>query len=110
MRDGGWNDVLGLPTSNRDQLCAFCGAARPLFAHRLDPAKVQFRSYGKGYTLPACWTACEVCEELVARPDDQALLHKLRTHHADEDEAHVAALLHTFRASNLGSSPLADHR
>lgn len=82
MEDGGWDDFLGLPTSNRDQLCASRGAGRPTFAHRLNPAKVQFRSYGKGHTLPTFWPVCEGCEDLVARQDDEVLLRRMRVHHS----------------------------
>lgn len=110
MEAGGWNDVLGVPASNRDQSCAFCGAGRPPFAHRLDPAKVQFRAYGKGHTLPTFWTVCDGCEDLVARRDDEGLLRRMRVYHEFENEQYIATLLVTFRASDLGPCPLADHR
>src|SRR4051812_23849391 len=72
-RDPDGNDRPWVPADNQDQSCAFCGASRPHFAHRLDPAHTQFRVYGKGRTLPTFWAACARCEALVADRDDTAL-------------------------------------
>lgn len=109
---GGWDDVLDLQISNRDQSCAFCGSERPLFAHRLDPAAVQFRSSDKGYTLPSFWTVCAKCEDLVARGDDDGLLTRMRVTgaHASAEHQHLATALVTFRVSDLGPTALADDR
>lgn len=53
---GGWEEpegwVDGAPTSSTDQNCAFCGTAHVGWVHPLDPAKVSYRAWGKGYTLP----------------------------------------------------------
>lgn len=83
-----------------------------MFAHRLDTSKIQFRSYGKGYTLPSFLTVCVECEDLVARGDDHGLLERMRVHgqFEGEDREHVAAVVFTFRASDLGPTALADHR
>jgi hypothetical protein len=100
-----FDDQTGLPTTNKDQLCAFCGQT-PRFAHALDPAHVRFRFFGKGYTLPTFWTVCERCEHLVSSGNDDALLrHMIREQEdADLEQASLAA----FRAADLGATRLDD--
>jgi hypothetical protein len=94
------------PATNRDQSCAFCGRSRPRFAHRLDPKRVQFRVYDKGWTLPGFWTVCDSCEELVANGNDEELLRLMLD---DAQDALVQqASLTTFRAADLGAVPLQD--
>lgn len=108
MDDGGWDDTLGLPVSNRDQSCAFCGLVR--CSHIvLDAASVGFRSYGQSYTLPTFWASCRECESFVAGQDDAALLRRLKLHQEFEDEQHTTAQLAAFRASDLGPTPLTDY-
>lgn len=94
------------PSTNHDQPCAFCGTARPIFAHRLNPEHVEFRAYGKGWTLPTFWAACARCEALVARHDEDALLHLMA--HGEDDDTLRRASLEAFRAADLGSEPLAE--
>ena len=94
------------PEHNQDQTCAFCGVSRPTFLHRLDPAHVQFRVYGKGHTLPTFWAACARCEALVSQGEDAALLH-LMTYEEGDELAREAALA-AFRASDLGSESLVE--
>jgi len=96
------------PSTNRDQSCAFCGAARPAFAHRLNPSHVQFRLYGKGHTLPTFWAACPRCEEFIAGGDDEALLPLMVHEDDDEDDVARQAKLAAFRAADLGSEPLGE--
>ena len=40
----------------------------------MDPARVQYRVYGKGHTLPSFWTLCARCERLYAAGDYEALI------------------------------------
>jgi hypothetical protein len=94
------------PDHNQDQSCAFCGVSRPLFAHRLDPAHVEYRVSGRGYTLPSFWAACARCEALVGAGDDEGLL-RLMADEEDDDVSTTSALA-AFRASDLGGEPLAD--
>jgi hypothetical protein len=42
--------------------------------HALDPARVRYRVYGKGHTLPSCWMLCTRCERLYAAGDYEALI------------------------------------
>lgn len=100
-RDRSW-----APLTNHDQSCAFCGATRPTFAHRLNPAHLQFRLYGKGYTLPAFWPACPRCEALVAEGDDESLLPLIADQEQDDEARRVT--LSAFRVADLGSEPLAE--
>lgn len=101
-----FDEQTGLPTTNRDQSCAFCGRPQPRFAHRLDPRRVQFRIYDKGRTLPTFWTVCDSCEELVASGNDEALLRLML--HWEEDAPLRQASLTAFRAADLGAVPLQD--
>lgn len=94
------------PPHNQDQSCAFCGVGRPAFAHRLDPAQVQFRMFGKGYTLPTFWCTCTGCEALTANGDDDGLLRLLAREEADD--AARRGMLAAFRAADLGGEPLAE--
>ena len=89
-----------VPTHNRDQSCAFCGAARPTFVHRLDPAHAEFRLYGQGYMLPTFWAACLRCETWVQAGDEQALLGL-------DDGVRDEETLAAFRAADLGPEVLA---
>jgi hypothetical protein len=101
-----FDEQLGVPTTNRDQSCAFCGRSQPRFAHRLDPTNVRFQVYGKGWTLPTFWTVCVGCEELVAGGDDRKLLEVMRR---EESDRHLRkASLAAFRAADLGALPLRD--
>ena len=80
---------------------------------------MEFRFYGKGYTLPGFWGVCERCEPLVAAGDDAGLLAtRLRSDvdgsamEPSEDPVaveHVKASIAAFRASDLGPRPLPDH-
>jgi hypothetical protein len=105
-RDRAEDDAPWAPADNHDQSCGFCGVSRPLFVHRLDPAQVEFRVYGKGCTLPTFWAACARCEALVSGGDDPALL-RLMTHE-EEDDLSREATLAAFRASDLSSEPLGE--
>jgi hypothetical protein len=105
VRDPDEHDTPWVPADNQDQSCAFCGASRPLFVHRLDPAHIEFRVYGKGRTLPTSWAACARCEALVSNGDDPALL-RLMTWEVDHPSREAA--LTAFRAADLGSEPLVD--
>ena len=96
------DDQPRVPEHNQDQGCAFCGVSRPVFVHRLDPAHVEFRVYGKGSTF---WPACARCEALVADGDDGALLRLMTWE--DDDRSRRSALA-AFRASDLGGEPLAE--
>jgi hypothetical protein len=97
-----------LPTTNRDQSCAFCGRPHPRFAHRLDPKRVQFRVYDKGRTLPRFWTVCDGCEELVANGNDVELLRLMIEKDDAADRLVEQASLTAFRAADLGAAPLLD--
>ena len=110
MDEDGWDDRLGVPTSNRDQECTFCCASRPEFAHRLDARFVAFRCYGAGYTLPSFWATCAECEQSVVRGDDAVLLAHLVSNDVDGFEELGAASLDAFRKADLGPIPLADDR
>jgi len=104
----GFDEQTALPTTNRDQSCAFCGRSKPWFAHRLDPKHVQFRVYDKGRTLPGFWTVCDSCEELVANGDDEELLRLMHENDDVADTLLQQASLTAFRAADLGSAPLQD--
>jgi hypothetical protein len=93
------------PRTNHDQACAFCGAARPAFAHRLDPAHVRYRMYGQGYTLPTFWATCSRCEDAVAG-DDYAAVIALMTDRWGADEVGSHASLQAFRRADLGPEAL----
>ena len=102
----GFDEQTALPATNREQSCAFCGRSQPRFAHRLDPKRVQFRVYDKGWTLPGFWTVCDSCEELVANGNDEELLRLMLD---DAQDALVQrASLTAFRAADLGAVPLQD--
>jgi hypothetical protein len=101
-----FDEESGLPLTNRDQSCAFCGANRPIFVHPLDLRHVQFRVYGKGWTLPTFWTVCTECEPLIQLPDDDELLRRML--HQEDDEPLRRASLVAFRAADLGPAPLRD--
>ena len=104
----GLNDQPALPTTNRDQSCAFCRRSQPRFAHRLDPKRVQFRVYDKGWTLPGFWTVCDSCEELVANGSDEELLRLMLEKDDAADRLAEHASLTAFRAADLGAVPLQD--
>ena len=107
----GWFDPrTGLPLTNRDQSCAFCGVSGPRFAHRLDPERVQFRVYGDGNTLPGFWCVCEDCEQRVASGDDAELLRLMHKGVEWEDPLVQQAALEAFRAADLGVVSLRDVR
>jgi hypothetical protein len=106
VRDTAGDDRPWAPAHNQDQLCEFCGVSRPVFVHRLDPAHVEFRIYGKGYTLPAFWAACVRCNALISDGDDARLLELMT--HVEADDLFRQAMLAAFRASDLGSEPLAE--
>lgn len=101
-----FNEQLAVPATNRGQSCAFCGTARPQFAHRLDPLSVSFRVYDKGWTLPTFWAVCDSCEGLVADGDDNELLRLML--HEEKDALVGQASLAAFRAADLGALPLRD--
>jgi ribosomal protein S14 len=101
-----FNEQTGLPTTNRDQSCAFCGRSRPLFVHRFHLSSIRFRAYGRGRTLPTFWTVCERCEELVINGNDEELLLLMR--HQEEDALLRTATLTAFRSADLGASRLRD--
>ena len=107
MTDG-FDEQTGLPTTNRDQSCAFCWMSQPRFVHPLDPRHVQFRVYGKGASLPTFWPVCDRCEELVANGNDEELLRLM--HEADDvaDALLQQVSLTAFRAADLGVVPLQD--
>jgi len=99
-------DEAGLPLTNRNQSCAFCGASRPVFVHPLDARQVRFRVYDKGWTLPTFWTVCTDCELLIQGPDDEELLRRMA--HEEDDERLRRASFAAFRAADLGPTPLRD--
>jgi hypothetical protein len=101
-----FDEESGLPLTNRDQSCAFCGGNGPIFVHPLDLRHVQFRVYDKGWTLPTFWTACGDCEPLIQRRDDDELL--LRMANEEDDERLRRASLAAFRHADLGPAPLRD--
>lgn len=101
-----YHEQCGLPTTNRDQSCAFCGGSRPRFAHRLDPRRVQFRVYGKGRTLPTFWAVCDDCENLASRRNDDELLRRML--YAEDDALQQQASLAAFHAADLGAARLRD--
>jgi hypothetical protein len=103
-----FDEATGLPTTNRDQSCAFCDASRPRFAHPLDRAHVQYRLDGKGHTLPTFWTVCERCETLVRRSDDAGLLRVMSGSDEGDDTEERQSALRAFRASDLGAVRLLD--
>jgi hypothetical protein len=102
-RDPTEDETPWAPADNQDQSCAFCGASRPVFVHRLDPDRVQFRVYGKGHTLPSFWAACARCEAQVSAGDDTALLRLMAW---EDDDLSRDAALAAFRASDLGGEAL----
>jgi hypothetical protein len=101
-----FDEQSGLPLTNRDQSCAFCGANSPSFVHPLDARHVQFRVYDKGWTLPTFWTVCTDCEPLIQRRDDEELLHRMM--HEENDKRLRRASLATFLDADLGPAPLRD--
>jgi len=103
-----WNEQTALPTTNRDQSCAFCARTQPHFAHRLDPEHAKFRVYGKGRTLPGFWTVCDSCEALVSDGDDVELLRRMIDKDDAADRLLEQASLTAFRAADLGAVPLPD--
>jgi|SRR5947209_6122791 len=102
-----FDEESGLPLTNRDQSCAFCGSHWPSFVHPLDARHVQFRVYDKGWTLPTFWTVCRDCEPLVQRRDDEELLRRM-TEEEEDDERVRRASLTAFRNADLGPAPLQD--
>jgi hypothetical protein len=100
----GWVD--GLPTSAQDQSCAMCGDD-PTWVHRLDPAKVTFRIYGKGHTLPTFWSLCDRCEHLYDAGDDEALMRLYdpgwEVLSEQDFEETVRQPVRVFRAADLGA-------
>lgn len=101
-----FDEESGLPLTNRDQSCAFCGAKWPTFLHPLDRRHVEFRVYDKGWTLPGFWTVCVGCEPIVEREDDVALLDRMT--HQEDDELVRRASLAAFRGADMGPTPLRD--
>jgi hypothetical protein len=101
-----FNEQTGVPTTNRDQSCAFCGASRPQFVHRFHLSSIRFRVYGKGWTLPTFWAVCQRCQELVDKGTDEELLQLMR--HQEEDALLRTATLTAFRSADLGASRLRD--
>ncbi|MDT5184780.1 MAG: hypothetical protein QOI29_2938 [Mycobacterium sp.] len=101
-----FDEESGLPLTNRDESCAFCGANRPAFVHPLDVRHVQFRVYDKGWTLPTFWAVCSACEPLIQRSDDDELLRRMAREGSDERLRRGS--LAAFRAANLGPTPLRD--
>jgi hypothetical protein len=106
----GWVD--GLPTSGRDQHCAFCGSSDVKWIHPLAADRVRYREYGKGHTLPTFWTLCDRCEDLYAAGDDQAAIEVMRTSPlwnwaSDEDlDERVRQPLAVFRRADKGARRL----
>lgn len=108
----GWVD--GVPTSGRDQSCAFCGTASVAWVHPLAIDRVQYRVYGKGHTLPTFWVLCGACEAIYASENADAAVDVMRSsgHWGQVDDGDLAEQirkpLDVFRRADLGAKPLAD--
>ena len=97
----------GLPLTNEDQSCSFCGAEAPGWVHPLDGSKTAFRVEGESWSLPTFWTVCQRCEELIAGGRNAHLAELFREHEADSlDEA--IRVVKTFRAADLGAQAIAN--
>lgn len=99
-----FDDESGLPLTNRDQSCAFCGASGSRFVHPLDAQQVRFQIYGKGWTLPTFWTTCADCERLVEGREEDELLRRMA--HEEDDLLVRQASLAAFWTADLGPLPL----
>ncbi|RNI25140.1 hypothetical protein [Flexivirga caeni] len=90
--------VDGAPASPEDQSCAFCDAQDVTWVHPLDADKVEYRAWGKGYTLPSFWALCERCEQLYQAGADEDIVTVMSAAQAnwtdDIDEAirHLTSL------------------
>lgn len=103
-----------LPTSARDQTCAFCGGEPVAWVHPLDPDRVTFRVYGKGHTLPTFWTLCDRCEQLYQSGDVEATVELSKAAQSDSwaserdvDEI-VRQPLAVFARADKGARRLSD--
>ncbi len=67
--------VDGAPSSPDGQSCAFCRDDDVQWVHPLDPKKVAYRSWGKGYTLPRFWALCERCEQLYQNGEEDDIVN-----------------------------------
>ena len=108
LQDAIWDDDLGepptkdgLPLTNEDQGCAFCGDQAPTWVHPLDPTKIAFRTANGTSTLPTFWTVCQRCEELVASgaSDELALLS---FQHEHDSLSEAQQVVEVFRTADLG--------
>lgn len=104
----GWVD--GAPTSSAGQSCAFCGNTDVRWVHPLDPEKVEYRAWGKGYTLPRFWALCERCEQLYQdREEDNiaSVMLEAEANYTDINED-VQKPLAVFRNADQGARRLDD--
>lgn len=95
----------GLPLTNEDQSCAFCGADSPVWVHPLHESKSRFSAGGFNLNLPTFWTICQRCEELLAAGGDAELVRLLLDHESDSLDA-AADTLAAFQNAELGARPL----
>lgn len=103
----GWVD--GAPTSSTDQYCAFCATALVGWVHPLDPAKIAYRAWGKGYTLPTFWALCDRCEQLDRDRNDEAIVALMTTvNGADDVNEDIRKPLAAFRDADQGARRLED--
>lgn len=111
LRTAMWNDLGepptkdGLPLTNEDQSCAFCGAESPMWVHPLDGSKSRFSAGGFDLNLPTFWTICQRCEELLVAGRDADLARLLFDHESDAVDA-AAGTVVAFRNADLGARPL----
>jgi hypothetical protein len=104
----GWVD--GAPTLSTDHSCAICGRGDVVWVHPLDAAKVRYRAWGKGHTLPTFWALCDGCEDLYRVGDDETLVARMgegREPFIDVgEEARIP--LAVFRSADRGGRRFAD--
>lgn len=91
----------GLPLTNEDQACAFCGDEAPSWVHPLDPRKTEFRTAKGMSMLPTFWTVCRSCEELLASGTYDQLARVIVRASGDALPA-AEQVVQVFRDADLG--------
>lgn len=91
----------GLPLTNEDQSCAFCGRESPVWVHPLDGSKSRFRAGGVMLNFPTFWTIRQKCEELLAEDRDADLAEALLAYESDSVNQATETVA-AFRRADLG--------
>ncbi len=95
----------GLPLTNEDRRCAFCGSHAPTWVHPFDATKTAFQWTSGPATLPNFWTVCQRCEDLVRTGADEKLATLLMEGQADSRRDAVQ-VVDVFRDADTGPRPI----